>query len=163
MPENKFNISKGLSDFFDTISKNKEEVEKLFSFPSIEEMYKYALSKSEDKFSEKEFNDALNLMIKCLKSSESNEISDDELRSVAGGTDDKETTLRSLAIMVPSIGSLLETLLNLGYKLKSDSYNRKISKENKFIDDLEKKKKEYELRIQIENYKKELELKQKNN
>ena len=162
MSENKLNISKNLSDFFNTISKNQEEVEKLFSLSNVDEMYKYALSKSESGFSKEEFKEALSLVMKCLKNPESNKISDNELENVTGGKDEEETLMRSIAMMAPAIASLLETLLNLGYKVKVDNYQKELMKENKTLNDLEKKKQEYELRIQIENYKNELELRQKN-
>ncbi len=161
MPENKFNINKNLSNFFNTISKNQEEVKKLFSLSDIDEMYKYALSRSEGEFSKEEFKNALSLMVDYLKNPESGKISDDEMEKITGGAE--ETTLRSLAMMAPAIASLIETLLNLGYKRKAEKYQKELMQENKPLNDLEMKKKEYELRLEIQNLENKLKEKNKNN
>lgn len=160
MSENNVSMSKSLSDFFNNISKNKEEVEKLFSFSSIDEMYEYAISKSEGNFSKEEFSNSLNSVMEYLKNLESKKLSSDDLENITGGQE--ETTLRSISMMMPAIASLLETLLNLRYKSKSDKYQRELTKENKVINDLEREKKIYELKLYNENLKNQIELLEKN-
>ena len=171
MLENNFSMSKNLSDFFNNISESKEEVEKLFSFSNIDEMYEYAISKSEGNFSKEEFSNSLNLVMEYLKNLESKklsnnnlvkskELSTDDLENITGGQE--ESTFRSIAMIINAITSLIETILNLRYKSKSDEYQRELMKENKIINDLEREKKAYELKLHKKNLENELELLEKN-
>lgn len=172
MLENNVSTNKNLSDFFNNISKNEEEVKKLLSFSNIDEMYEYAISKSEGNFSKEEFSNSLNPAMEYLKSLESKglldsdlvkikELSSDILKNIGGGQGE-ETLSRSAAMIFGAACPVIETILRLSYQSKSDKYQRELMKENKVITDLERKKKAYEHQLSIMRLQNEIELLEKN-
>lgn len=155
--------NKNLLNFFNQISKEQDKLLKMISYPDVDKMYEYAISESEGDFTKEEFIDALKevseISSKILsdpenlnKSSEkiSKEISEENLENISGGAGDApEEWHRSITNLANPAVNLVATLVDAGFKYKSNKLKDKLENENKDLTNALRRLKLLNTRIKI--------------
>lgn len=98
-------MNSNLSKFLNQLSTDKKLAAEFFQKQALKDQHKFALAHSDGGFSEQELQEALDALEIYFDQLQEGNLSESDLERVAGG--DPETQLRSIAMMVPSIVTLI--------------------------------------------------------
>jgi len=129
-------MSSNLLKFLNKLSTDKKLLSGFFANQTFKDLYKFAINHSEGGFSEKELQEAMDIMqIYSTNKFKINKLPESDLESVAGGAlPGEETALRSIAMLAGPVisllisgGDLLERYLSTKKRYESENDKARIA------------------------------------